>query len=70
MSEAGFSSVLVWLGQAGGEGFVWTIRELPESRPVFMTTGSEEPDGSSQSTHSSGEAGNDRGAKECRKEKP
>lgn len=40
------------------------------NRTEFMTTGSEEPAGSSQSAHSSGEAGNDRGAKEHRKEKP
>lgn len=39
-------------------------------RTVFMIRGSEEPAGSSQSAHSSGEAGNDRGAKERRKEKP
>ena len=40
------------------------------NRTVFMTAGSEEPTDSSQSTHSSDETGNDRGAKECRKEKP
>ena len=39
-------------------------------RTVFMIMGSEEPAGSSQSAHSSGEAGNDRGAKGRRKEKP
>jgi hypothetical protein len=39
-------------------------------RTVFMIRGSEEPAGSSQSAHSSDEAGNDRGAKERRKEKP
>lgn len=37
---------------------------------VFMATGPEERAGSSQSAHSSDEAGNDRGAKERRKEKP
>ena len=39
-------------------------------RTVFMAKWPEEPPGSSQSAHSSDEAGNDRGAKERRKEKP
>jgi hypothetical protein len=39
------------------------------NRTVFMAKWPEELPGSSQSTHSSEEAGNDRGAKECRKEK-
>jgi hypothetical protein len=40
------------------------------NRRVFMITRSKEPAGSSQSAHSSEEAGNDRGAKGRRKEKP
>jgi hypothetical protein len=40
------------------------------NRTVFMVRWPEEPAGSSQSTHSSEETGNDRGAKGCRKEKP
>lgn len=63
-------SVWGWLEQAGWEGCMGTMRELPVERAVFMTMGSEEPDGSSQSDHSSYEAGNDRGAKGCRKVKP
>ena len=70
MSKPGPSSLLVWLGQAGREGLMWTMRELPENRTVFMAAGPEEPVGSSQSAHSSEEAGNDRGAKGRRKEKP
>ena len=54
---------------ADREGFIRKIRELPENRTVFMARWPEEPAGSSQSTHSSGEAGNDRGAKGCRKVK-
>jgi hypothetical protein len=46
-----------------------TMGELPRHRTVFMPTGAEEPTGSSQSAHSSGEAGNDRGAKGRRKVK-
>ena len=45
-------------------------RAVGDNRTVFMIMGSEEPAGSSQSAHSSGEAGNDRGAKGRRKEKP
>lgn len=63
-------SALGWLGQAGREGGMGTMRELPVRRTVFMTTGSEEPGGSSQSNHSSDEAGNDRGAKGGRKVNP
>lgn len=59
-----------WLGQAGREGLMWKMRELPGDRTEFMTTGSEEPTGSSQSARSSDEASNDRGAKGRRKEKP
>ena len=40
------------------------------NRTVFMARWPEEPAGSSQSVRSSDEAGNDRGAKERRKEKP
>ena len=40
------------------------------NRTVFMAKGPEEPAGSSQSARSSDEAGNDRGAKGRRKEKP
>jgi hypothetical protein len=40
------------------------------NRTVFMVKWPEEPVGSSQSAHSSDEAGNDRGAKGRRKEKP
>ena len=65
----GVWSVMVWLELADREGFVRTIRELSEDRTVFMVARPEEPPGSSQSTHSSGEAGNDRGAKGCRKVK-
>ena len=54
---------------ADREGFMRKIRELSENRTVFMVAGPEEPAGSSQSTHSSDEAGNDRGAKGCRKVK-
>jgi len=39
-------------------------------RTVFMAEWPEEPAGSSQSARSSDEAGNDRGAKGRRKEKP
>jgi len=70
MSQPGTWTRPGWLGQAGGEGLMWTMRELPENRTVFMAKGPEEPAGSSQSTHSSEEAGNDRGAKGRRKEKP
>jgi len=70
MSKSGISPMLVWLGQAGREGLMWKMRELPESRTEFMAKGPEEPAGSSQSAHSSEEAGNDRGAKGRRKEKP
>ena len=42
--------------------------ELPtQIRTVFMPAGAEEPTGGSQSIRSSCEAGNDRGAKGCRK---
>jgi hypothetical protein len=40
------------------------------NRKVFMVKWPEEPADSSQSARSSEEAGNDRGAKERRKEKP
>jgi len=40
------------------------------NRTVFMAKGPEEPAGSSQSARRSEEAGNDRGAKGRRKEKP
>jgi hypothetical protein len=60
---------MVWLELADREGLIRTIRELSENRTVFMVKGPEEPAGSSQSTHSSVEAGNDRGAKGCRKVK-
>lgn len=69
MSKTGLLSLLVWLRQAGSEGLMWKMRELLEDRTEFMTTGSEEPASSSQSAHSSNEAGNDRGAKGRRKEK-
>jgi hypothetical protein len=49
---------------------MWTMRELPENRTVFMAEWPEEPAGSSQSAHSSDEAGNDRGAKGRREKKP
>jgi hypothetical protein len=60
---------MVWLELADREGLIRTIRELSENRTVFMARWPEEPAGSSQSTHSSDEAGNDRGAKGCRKVK-
>ena len=65
----GVCSVMVWLELADREGFIRTIRELSEDRTVFMARWPEEPADSSQSTHSSVEAGNDRGAKGCRKVK-
>lgn len=65
MSKPGPSSLLVWLGQAGGEGLMWKMRELPDNRTPPQAVA-----GSSQSAHSSDEAGNDRGAKGRRKEKP
>jgi hypothetical protein len=70
MSKCGPSSLLVGLGQADREGLMWKMRELSENRTVFMAKEPEEPAGSSQSVHSSDEAGNDRGAKGRRKEKP
>jgi len=70
MSKLGPWSLLIWLGQAGGEGLMWTMRELSENRTVFMAKWPEEPAGSSQSAHSSDEAGNDRGAKGRREKKP
>ena len=68
-AKRGVGSVLVWLELADREGLIRKIRELSEDRTVFMAKWPEEPPGSSQSTHSSGEAGNDRGAKGCRKVK-
>lgn len=66
----GVSSVHAWLELADREGFMRTMRELPGQDGVHDTVkGSEEPPGRSQSTHSSEEAGNDRGAKGCRKVK-
>jgi len=62
-------SAVVWLELADREGFMRKIRELTGNRTVFMAKWPEEPPGSSQSTHSSAEAGNDRGAKGCRKVK-
>jgi len=70
MSKSGPTSLLVWLGRAVREGIMWKIRELPVYRTEFMAEGPEEPAGSSQSVHSSNEAGNDRGAKGRREEKP
>jgi hypothetical protein len=70
MSKPGPSSLLVWLGQAGSEGLMWTMRELSDNRTARKAHGSAAPAGSSQSAHSSEEAGNDRGAKGRRKEKP
>ena len=58
------------MGQADGEGDMWTMRELLADRTVAWAARSVAPAGSSQSAHSSDEAGNDRGAKGCRKEKP
>jgi len=43
------------------------IRETRRGQAVFMAAKPEEPPGGSQSVHSSGEAGNDRGAKGRRK---
>ena len=66
----GVGSVVVWLELADREGLIRKIRELSGQDGVQDSVrGSEEPTGSSQSTHSSGEAGNDRGAKGCRKVK-
>jgi len=61
--------MMVWLELADREGFMRKIRELSGNRTVFMVARPEEPTGSSQSTHSSGETGNDRGAKGCREVK-
>ena len=66
----GVGAELGWLELADREGFMRTIRELSGQDGVHDSMGgSEEPPGSSQSTHSSEEAGNDRGAKGCRKVK-
>ena len=66
----GVSSVHAWLELADREGYMRTMRELPGQDGVQgPLDGSEEPPGRSQSTHSSEEAGNDRGAKGCRKVK-
>lgn len=71
MSKRVHRTLHTWLGQAGGEGYMWTMRELPARQAgVHGPEGSEEPGGSSQSARSSEEAGNDRGAKGRRKEKP
>jgi hypothetical protein len=43
------------------------IRETRGDRTVFMASVPEEPPAGSQSVRSSDEAGNDRGAKGCRK---
>jgi hypothetical protein len=45
-------------------------KRTDQSKVVFRAKGPKSRLGSSQSTHSSDEAGNDRGAKGCRKEKP
>ena len=66
----GVSSVHAWLELADREGFMRTMRELPEYRTARKTRVSAATAGSSQSAHSSDEAGNDRGAKGRRKEKP
>jgi hypothetical protein len=54
-----------------GDGMVGSpnaiIRETHRGQAVFMATVPEEPPGGSQSVRSSEEAGNDRGAKGCRK---
>ena len=69
-ARLGVGSVMVWLELADREGFVRTIRELTGQDAVQNSEVSGKPQpGSSQSTHSSGEAGNDRGAKGCRKVK-
>ena len=69
-ARLGVGSVVMWLELADREGSIRKIRELTGQDGVHDTVkGSEEPPGSSQSTHSSGEAGNDRGAKGCRKVK-
>jgi hypothetical protein len=61
---------MVWLELADREGFVRTIRELTGQDAVQKSDRRGKPwPGSSQSTHSSVEAGNDRGAKGCRKVK-
>ena len=44
-----------------------TIRETRRGQAEFMAATPEEPPGGSQSVRSSDEAGNDRGAKGCRK---
>ena len=67
--QLGVAPAWGWLGQAGREGLVGTMRELPEDRTEFMPTEAEEPAGSSQSAHGGGEASNDRGAKGRRKVK-
>jgi hypothetical protein len=60
--------MMVWLELADREGLIRKIRELPgQDGDRDTVIGSEEPPGRSQSTHSSDETGNDRGAKGCRK---
>jgi hypothetical protein len=66
----GVGSVLVWLELADREGFMRKIRELPGQDAVQNSAVRGKPwPGRSQSTHSSVEAGNDRGAKGCREVK-
>ena len=66
-ARLGVGSVVVWLELADREGFIRKIRELPgQDAVVDSDVGPKQWPGRSQSTHSSDEAGNDRGAKECR----
>src|SRR3989304_432765 len=69
-ARLGVCSVVMWLELAGRGGSLRKIRELTGHDAVQNSDvrGKQRP-GSSQSTHSSEEAGNDRGAKGCRKVK-
>ena len=58
-------TLMVGDGMAGSRPAI--IRETRRGQAVFMASAPEEPPGGSQSVRSSCEAGNDRGAKGCRK---
>jgi hypothetical protein len=63
--EPPVNTQMVGDGMAGSPPAI--IRETRRGQAEFMAARSEEPPGGSQSVHSSGEAGNDRGAKGRRK---
>lgn len=69
-ARLGVRLAMAWLELADGEGFIRKIRELTgQDGAKNSDVGSKQRPGSSQSAHSSDEAGNDRGAKGCRKVK-